>query len=72
MDQPEDNETKSGMKGQAQGLFEWWNELSTILPEDTVLTMIKRVLIRIIGIVLLIIFSPLLLLAFLIIFFIAL
>lgn len=66
MTKPESNDPKSGVKGQAQGLFDWWMELSSIQPGDGVAKIIQRVLIRIAGIIFMIVFSPILLFALLV------
>lgn len=62
------SDPKPGMKGQAQDAFKWWNELSALQAGDTFGTKIKKVLIRIGGILFLVAFSPFLLFALLVAF----
>ncbi|MEO1050148.1 MAG: hypothetical protein AAFX87_05970 [Bacteroidota bacterium] len=68
MKKEDDRAKQTHVKGQAEGVFAWWNNLSTIRPEDSPATKVKRVLIRIVGIIFLIVFSPFLLLALLVAF----
>lgn len=46
-----------------EGIFDWWNRLSRINSGDTFLMVIKKLLIRIIGVVVLFAFSPVILIA---------
>lgn len=56
---------KSGqVTGKAKGLFEWWNNKATILENDTTGVKVKKIGIRVGGILLMIIFSPILLAIF--------
>lgn len=66
------NDLKSGIKNQTSDVFKWWNDRSTIRPEDTTADKIKRILIRVGGVILLVAFSPVLLLALLVAFLVAL
>lgn len=56
----------------AQDIFDWWNAKASIKKEDSLQTKLKKILIRILGIIILIIFSPILLVIFLFVFAIAL
>lgn len=69
---PKKKKAPARVKGQAQDAYTWWNELATIKPNDSLGTKIKRVLIRMAGILFIIIFSPLLLLVLIISFLVAL
>ncbi len=62
------SDSRPGMKSQTQDAFKWWNELSTFQAGDTFGTKIKRVFIRIGGIIFLVAFSPFLLFALLVAF----
>ncbi|GEM_PF-4994799 len=61
-----------GTKKASQDAFWWWNEQSTFVEGDSLRTKFKKVLLRVSGILLLIIFSPALLLALIIAFLVAL
>lgn len=70
----ENNHGKKGGEKTAQDddVFRWWNERSTILPGDSFNTKVSKILIKLLGILFLVIFSPLLLIALLIAFLVAL
>ena len=68
----ERNHSEKGRKDTTQGVFEWWNERSSISPGDSLYTKISKILIRLLGIIFLVAFSPLLLLALLVSFLVAL
>ncbi|MFT5668763.1 MAG: hypothetical protein ACI9DK_002968 [Vicingaceae bacterium] len=51
---------KKGVNAKAQGFFEWWNERAKIEAGDSVKAILSKIAIRLIGILLLIIFSPIL------------
>jgi len=55
---------KSNVNAKAQGLFDWWNEKAKIEKGDSVKTILSKIAIRLIGILLLIIFSPILVVIF--------
>ena len=55
---------KSGVNAKAQSLFEWWNEKATIVKDDSVVTILTKIGIRLLGILLLIIFSPIIVVIF--------
>lgn len=63
---------QSTVKDQAQGVFKRWDESATIRKDDSFGRIVIRILIRIGGIIGMIVFSPFLILALLIAFFIAL
>lgn len=52
-------------ESKAQDLFDWWNEKATIQRGDSAGTIFKKIGIRILGVIVLIIFSPILLAVFL-------
>jgi hypothetical protein len=58
---------KSNVNAKAQGLFEWWSEKAKIEDEDSTKKILYKIAIRIIGILLLIIFSPILVVIFVIV-----
>jgi hypothetical protein len=55
---------KKSVNVKAQGLFERWNERAKIEASDSVKTILSKIAIRLIGILLLIIFSPILVVIF--------
>lgn len=68
----ENTPAASGVQGATRGAFTWWREKSRINPEDTFGTKVLKVLYMIGGVLFMILFSPLLLLAFVIAFLVAL
>jgi hypothetical protein len=56
---------KEPLKSGAEDLFDSWRRSSRIEPEDSTLTILKKIGIKIGGILLFILFSPLLLIIFL-------
>lgn len=72
MEQTDKKEMRSTVRDQAQGIFKQWNDRATIKKGDSLGKIVKRILIRIGGILVMIVFSPFLLLALLIAFVIAL
>ena len=52
-------------ESKAQDIFDWWNSKATIERGDSTATIVKKIAIRILGVIVLIIFSPILLAVFL-------
>ncbi|MFA0964477.1 hypothetical protein AB9P05_21905 [Roseivirga sp. BDSF3-8] len=68
----EENAGAQGVQDATKGAFQWWKEKSTIQPGDSFGQKVLKVIYKIGGVLAMIIFSPLLLLAFLIAFLVAL
>ncbi len=60
-DQQKEPKAASG----AKDIFDWWNQKAKIKEEDSTLTIFKKIGIRLAGIILLVIFSPVLIVIFL-------
>jgi len=54
-------------ESKAKDIFDWWNDKARINSEDSKTTVLKKIGIRLLGIILLIIFSPILLAVFLVV-----
>ncbi|MGB3848400.1 MAG: hypothetical protein WA958_00420 [Tunicatimonas sp.] len=76
-----DNEKPSGKKqlradqrlaGSAQDVFSWWKERTFIKKEDSVWTIISKVLFQVFGIIVMLLASPMLVLALVVSFLVAL
>ena len=59
----EDKE-KTGVNEKAQGLYEWWNEKATIVKGYSTTTILSKIAFHLTGILFLIIFSPILVVIF--------
>ena len=55
---------KSGVNAKAQSLYEWWDEKATIVKDDSGAAILAKIGIRLLGILLLIIFSPIIVVIF--------
>ena len=55
------------VKQKSQDLFDWWNAKARLHPGDKIQTVALKIGIRILGIVLMLIFSPILLAIFLLV-----
>ncbi|MGB3466214.1 MAG: hypothetical protein WBA74_13130 [Cyclobacteriaceae bacterium] len=67
-----EQKTTSAWKQATKGYFQSFTDRTTFAPDDSFLTKTGKVLLRILGVVLLIAFSPLLLMALIIAFLVAL
>jgi len=67
-----DKELKDSIKDSTKGVFKRWNDKAKIKSGDSFATILKKILIRIGGILFLIIFSPGLILALILAFLLAL
>lgn len=69
-----DNKKENNLKKEPQAvsgakdIFDWWNQKARIRDEDNGITILKKIGIRLAGIILIIIFSPVLIVIFLVVF----
>lgn len=74
-DLPNDQESASAtqqVRGSAQDVYSWWKERTFITKEDSFWTIVSKVLFQIFGIIAMLVASPMLLLALVISFLVAL
>lgn len=60
-------QSRQKVKQKGQDLFDWWNNKATLRPGDEIPTVLQKIGIRILGILLMIIFSPILLAIFILV-----
>ncbi len=72
MPDQEPKNAKQKLQESTRGIFKEWNDKATIHKGDSTLIIIKKIIIRIIGIILMTIFSPFIVLALIVAFVVAL